>query len=106
MDSLAFSEFCRANSSNQVPDGDTIGRFRNILVKNGIQKKLFSKVFELLRQKDLILKRKTIVDSNIIAAPSYTKNKKKKRDPQAHSVKKGNTWHFGYKVHVGVDSKT
>lgn len=29
-----------------------------------------------------------------------------KRDPQAHSVKKGNVWHFGYKAHVGVDSKT
>ena len=29
--------------------------------------------------------------------------KKKKRDPEAHQVKKGNTWHFGYKAHVGVD---
>ena len=54
----------------------------------------------------MILKRGTIVDSTIIAAPSSTKNKEKKRDPQAHSVKKGNTWHFGYKAHVGVDSKT
>ena len=34
------------------------------------------------------------------------KNKGKKRDPEAHSVKKGNQWHFGYKAHIGVDSKT
>lgn len=27
----------------------------------------------------------------------------KKRDPDAHQVKKGNTWHFGYKAHIGVD---
>ncbi|EKC79131.1 transposase, IS4 family protein, partial [human gut metagenome] len=31
------------------------------------------------------------------------KNKEKKRDPDAHQVKKGNTWHFGYKAHIGVD---
>ena len=41
IDSRAFSEFCGVDSSNQVPDGDTIGRFRNILVKNGLQEKLF-----------------------------------------------------------------
>ena len=55
IDSRAFSEFCGIDSSNQVPDGDTIGRFRNILVKNGI-KKLFSQVVEILKQKGVILK--------------------------------------------------
>ena len=44
-----------------------------------------------------------MVDSTIIEAPSSTKNREKKRDPDAHQVKKGNTWHFGYKAHVGVD---
>ena len=34
IDSRAFSEFCGVESSNQVPDGDTLGRFRNLLVKN------------------------------------------------------------------------
>ena len=43
------------------------------------------------------------MDSTIIEAPSSTKNKKKERDPDAHQVKKGNTWHFGYKAHIGVD---
>ena len=43
------------------------------------------------------------MDSSIIEAPSSTKNKKKERDPDAHQVKKGNTWHFGYKAHIGVD---
>ena len=32
----AFSEFCGVDSSNQIPDGDTIGRFRALLVKNGL----------------------------------------------------------------------
>ena len=103
IDSRAFSQFCGVDSSNQVPDGDTLGRFRNLLVKNGLQEKLFSQVVVLLMERGLILKKGTIVDSTIISAPSSTKNKDKQRDPDAHQVKKGNTWHFGYKAHVGVD---
>ena len=106
IDSRAFSEFCGVESSNQVPDGDTIGRFRNILVKHGLQEKLFTQVVALLTERGLILKKGTIVDSTLISAPSSTKNKEKKRDPDAHSVKKGNTWHFGYKAHVGADKDT
>lgn len=106
IDSCAFSEFCGVDSSNQVPDGDTIGRFRNILVRNGLQEKLFQQVAALLTERGLILKKGTIVDSTLVSAPSSTKNREKKRDPEAHSVKKGNTWHFGYKAHVGVDQDT
>jgi len=103
IDSRAFSEFCGVDSSGQVPDGDTIGRFRNILVKNGLQEKLFAHVLSLLTERGQILKKGTIVDSAIIAAPSSTKNREKKRDPDACQTKKGNTWHFGYKAHIGVD---
>ena len=103
IDSRAFSDFCGVESSNQVPDGDTLGRFRNILVHNGLQEQLFTQVVKLLREKGLLLKKGTIVDSTIIAAPSSTKNQDKQRDPDAHQVKKGNEWHFGYKAHIGVD---
>lgn len=103
IDSRAFSEFCGVDSSNQVPDGDTLGRFRNLLVKNGLQEKLFAQVVQLLMARGLILKKGTIVDSTLIESPSSTKNKDKQRDPQAHQVKKGNTWHFGYKAHIGAD---
>lgn len=106
IDSRAFSGFCGVDSPNQVPDGDTIGRFRNILEENKIQEKLFCEVSDILIQNGLILKRGTIVDSTLIAAPSSTKNAEKKRDPEAHSVKKGNKWHFGYKAHIGVDKDT
>ena len=36
MDSRAFSDFCGVDSSNQVTDGDTLERFRNLLIRNGI----------------------------------------------------------------------
>lgn len=103
IDSRAFSDFCGVDSPNQVPNGDTIGNFRNILIENQIQEKIFHQVIDILSKKGLILKRGTIVDSTLISAPSSTKNKEKKRDPDAHSVKKGNQWHFDYKAHIGVD---
>ena len=96
IDSRAFSAFCGVDSSNQVPNGDTLGRFRNLLIKNGIQEKLFRQVVDMLTERGQILKKGTIVDSTIIAAPSSTKNRERKRDPEAHQTKKGNTWHFGY----------
>jgi IS5 family transposase len=46
------------------------------------------------------------VDATIIHAPSSTKNREQKRDPEMHQTKKGKQWYFGMKAHVGVDSKT
>ena len=106
LDSRAFTEFCYINSPDEVPDGDTIGRFRNLLNKYGLQQTIFETVVDLLLKRGLLLKKGTIVDSTFIEAPSSTKNKDKKRDPDAHSAKKGNTWHFGYKMHIGVDRDT
>ena len=103
IDSRAFSDFCRVDSSNQVPNGDTLGRFRNLLIQHGLQEQLFTQVVTMLKERGLILKKGTIVDSTIISAPSSTKNKERKRDPEAHQTKKGNTWYFGYKAHIGVD---
>lgn len=106
LDSRSFSDFCGVSSPDEVPNGDTIGRFRNLLIKHGIDEKIFSQVLSILNKHKLILKKGTIVDSTLIAAPSSTKNADKKRDPDAHSVKKGNQWHFGYKAHIGVDKDT
>ena len=100
LDNRAFSKFCCVIS----PDGDTIGRFRNLLTKYELQQNIFSMVVYILMKRGLILKKGTIVDSTFIEAPSSTKNKEKKRDPEVHSAKKGNRWHFGYKAHIGVDS--
>ena len=103
LDSRAFSDFCGVSSPNEVPNGDTIGRFRNLLIENNIQEQIFIHVLKILEAHKLILKKGTIVDSTLIAAPSSTKNADRQRDPEAHSVKKGNQWYFGYKAHIGVD---
>ena len=52
IDSRAFSDFCGVDSSNQVPSGDTLGRFRNLLIRNGMQGLLFKQVVAMLTERD------------------------------------------------------
>ena len=87
IDSRAFSDFCGVDSGNQVPNGDTLGRFRNLLIQHGLQDQLFTQVVVMLMERGLILKKGTIVDSTIISAPSSTKNKDKKREHTKSSVR-------------------
>jgi len=56
---------------------------------------IFRKVNALLKSRGMRLSEGTIVDATIINAPSSTKNKEKKRDPEMHSTKKGNQFYFG-----------
>lgn len=56
IDRRAFSDFCGVNSGNQVPDGDTIGRFRALPVKHSLQEKRFGQAVQLLSDRGLILK--------------------------------------------------
>lgn len=56
---------------------------------------------EPLTECELILKKRTIVDSAKISAPSSTKNADRQRVPKTHQVKKGNMLYFGYKSHAG-----
>ena len=42
----------------------------------------------------------------MINAPSSTKNKDGKRNPEMHQTKKGQQYYFGMKAHVGVDDES
>lgn len=90
-------------SLDRLPDETTILNFRRLLERHGLGKKLFNEINGHLGELGLVLKEGTIVDATIIAAPSSTKNKQGERDPEMHQVKKGNAWHFGMKMHIGVD---
>ena len=102
-----FREFCRIDLGRErVPDATTLLNFRHLLEEHKIGLALFAKVGELLLANGLKLSGGTIVDATIIAAPSSTKNEDKARDPEMHQTQKGNQWHFGMKVHIGVDSRS
>ena len=59
-----------------------------------------------LGDRGLSLRQGTIVDPTLIHAPSSTKNKEGKRDPEMHQTKKGNQYYFGAKAHIGVDDES
>jgi transposase, IS5 family len=88
-----------------IPDESTILRFRHLLEEHQLTKAIFEEIGSLLEEKGLLLKQGTIVDATIIAAPSSTKNRSGRRDPEMRQTRKGNTWHFGMKVHVGTDKQ-
>lgn len=87
-------------------DETTILRFRHLLEKNGLDKQIFDLIKKQLADRGLLFSKGTIVDGSFIEAPSLTKNSDKKRDPEMRLAKKGNTWHFGMKMHIGVDKAT
>ena len=98
--------FAGLKLSGPLPDETTILNFRHLLDKHELGVGLFEEINGHLESQGLRLQEGTIVDASIIAAPSSTKNRGKERDPEMHQTKKGNEWHFGMKVHIGVDSQT
>ena len=106
-DSVAMRSFVGIDLGVEgAPDETTVCKFRHLLERNKLGKTLLRAVNEHLHRSGIKIAKGTIVDATIIGAPSSTKNKDGKRDPEMHQVAKGNEWYFGMKAHVGVDSKT
>ena len=110
-----------------VPDATTLCRFRNRLVKKGLDDRLFAEVNRQLEEIGLKVKecRGAVVDATIIEAASRPNKVLKSipndreedvgedvpqneieysKDPDARWLKKGKRYHFGYKAFVTTDS--
>lgn len=99
----SMRRFAGLSLSGPIPDETTVLNFRHLLEKHHLGEKMFDEINAVLKKQGLSMREGTIVDATIIAAPSSTKNEKGERDPEMHQAKKGNEWHFGMKLHVGVD---
>jgi IS5 family transposase len=105
IDTPCFRRFARIDMiEGRIPDETTILNFRHLLEEHQIAEQIFESVNQSLTEKGVMLKEGTILDATIINAPSSTKNKKGERDPEMHSVAKGNQWFFGMRCHIGVDA--
>ena len=106
-DSRALRRFVGIDLGREpAPDETTICKFRHLLETHNLGDELFRLINEYLAENGLNVKTGTIVDATLIDAPSSTKNKDGKRDPEMRQTKKGNQWYFGMKAHVGVDSQS
>lgn len=90
--------------TDAMPDETTICKFRHLLEFHELNKSLFDASTDHLKEHGLFVNHGTIVDASIINAPSSTKNKQRRRDPEMRQTKKGNQWYFGMKVHIGADA--
>jgi IS5 family transposase len=103
LENAPMRSFARLSITKPIPDETTILNFRHLLEEYDLATDVLSRVNAHLTRKGLMLKRGSIVDATIIAAPSSTKNADGERDPEMHQTKKGNQWYFGMKAHIGVD---
>ena len=103
--------FAGLRLSEPIPDESTILHFRHLLERHELGQGLFEEIKSHLEEQGVRLREgtivdATIVDATIIEAPSSTKNRAGQRDPEMRQVKKGNQYHFGMKLHIGVDAET
>lgn len=99
----SMRRFAGLRLSESLPDETTILNFRHLLERHQLGKAILKEVNRHLEKEGLLLREGTIVDATIISAPTSTKNREGERDPEMHQTKKGNEWHFGMKMHIGVD---
>lgn len=100
-DSISMRNFIKLGFSERVPDTTTLLKFCHLLDNHEIAKKIFEDVRKRLERHGLIMKGGTIVDATTIEAPSSTKNRSHKRDPEMNSTKKGANYYFGMKIYSG-----
>ena len=105
-ESGSVRRFVGLKLSEALPDETTILNFRHLLEKHILGQGLFGEINAHLESQGLWLREGTIVDASIIEAPSSTKNRAREQDPEMHQTSRGNKWHFGMKVHIGVDADT
>ena len=89
---------------DQLPDETTILNFRHLLERHGLTARMFAEINAHLQEQGVTVSQGTMVDATIVHAPSSTKNREGKRDPEMHQTRKGKQWYFGMKIHVGADA--
>ena len=92
-----------------IPDSRTIWLFRNRMERTGKDKSVWSELQRQLNAKGLRVKRGTIQDATFIEADPGSSKKPRGEDAETRRsrdgtwTKKGNEYHFGYKLHSKVD---
>ncbi|MDE0647184.1 MAG: hypothetical protein OXI08_03845 [Cyanobacteria bacterium MAG IRC4_bin_6] len=74
--------------------------------RHGLGKVLFASTKEQRAEQGLMLKRGTVMDDSILAAPTWRKNRRGEGDLEMEQSKKGNQWHFDMKLPMGGDDQS
>jgi IS5 family transposase len=123
-DRISFLRFVGFSLEDPVPDETTICRFRNDLAKRNLFSRLLEEINGQLEAKGLLVRSGAIVDAGLISSSRRPRKildvmpedrKEEETSPQLNSfkltysddveaswVRKGNTPHYGYKMHMAV----
>ena len=128
-DRLSFLSFLGLRLGDEIPDGNTIWDFKELIEKDGREgsRKLFESFHQILTEENLIAKEGSIVDASFVDAPrqrnTREENKQikegktpegfeketakgRQKDCEARWAKKNQETHYGYKNHAKVDAKS
>jgi len=115
IDRLSFQRFLGISFDRDIPDFSTIWRFRERLTNTGLYDRLFEAVVADLDAEGMVLRRGTLVDATIVHAARKQRRsepdegtpaaprEESQHDHDATVTKKGKTFYYGYKGHIGVD---
>lgn len=125
-DRLSFMRFLGLSLEDAVPDEKTIWAYREVLTESKMLEKLFIRLNDFLDQRGYIAELGTIVDASIVEVPKQRNSKdvnkkikegeipdcitenthrKSQKDVQARWTVKARAAYFGYKNHIGIDTK-
>ena len=91
-DSVAMRNFAGIDPGEDgAPDETTVRKFRHLLERQKLGKKMLAAANGYLARSGIKISNGTIVDATIVSAPSSTKNKDGKRDPEDLSDLHGQT---------------
>jgi transposase, IS5 family len=112
-DRLSFQSFVGVSLTTTIPDFTTIWRFRERLIEEKLNDKLFDLILGYLESHNLLVKKGTIIDATIIDSVNRPLSDKKREelgkapssqiDVDAGSTMKRKKYYFGYKGHIGTD---
>lgn len=94
--------FCMTDNAH-IPDETTILNFRRIIENHQLSEQFLTLSNRYLEQQGIKVSKGTIMDATIISAPTSTKNKDQKRDPEMASTRKNNQYFYGAKCHIATD---
>jgi len=117
IDRVSFKRFLEISFDEDVPDFTTIWRFRERLIKANLLDEIFNSFLKALDEKNVIIRKGTLIDATLVQAARKPKKKHDKQDNitnktarqraqqdhDATGTKKGKKQYYGYKGHIGVD---
>jgi IS5 family transposase len=122
-DRLSFRIFTGLPLSEKIPDHSTLWRFRESLGP-GLNEKLFLEIGRQIEASGFVVKQGTLIDASLVPAAvnapkrpeeplppdangrPASKLVRSEHDPDAAWTKKEGKYHFGYKIHAGMDKQS